>query len=495
VASIPNKKLRKIVGRSRQVWLNLRLAVAAVIILSVPSRAVAIEPAYSEAPGSGSQVLNWETGEGKSYIIPAIEVPAFNAGLNGFDRLVYPDATQGGKKVYSSDFSTFWDHAIHEDWKFDQDAFNTNQFSHPYAGTIYYGFARSAGLNYWESFIYTFAGSWLWETAGETTPPSINDQVASGIAGTFFGEPLFRMASLVLEGGGERPGFWRELGAAALSPPMGFNRYVFGERFKPVFPSHDPAIFWRLRLGATVNSHGTSTITPSVINCDFSMTYGIPGKPGYTYDRPFDYFEFELTALAHAKNPVEKLMTRGLLLGEKYQMGDAYRGVWGLYGSYDFISPHVFRVSSTAASLGSTAQYWLAPGVALQGSAMGGIGYGAAGVISGPGERNYHYGVSFQELASLKVSLGETAMLDATEREYYISGLGGSNPDGRELIGRWNAGLTVRVYGRHAIGIQYLFTSRDAKYSGRPSTYQSAEAYSLVYTYLSDKAFGAFDWR
>ena len=30
-------------------------------------------------------------------------------------------------------------------------------------------------------------------------PPSVNDLIASGIGGSFFGEPLFRMASLLLE--------------------------------------------------------------------------------------------------------------------------------------------------------------------------------------------------------------------------------------------------------------------------------------------------------
>ena len=43
-------------------------------------------------------------------------------------------------------------------------------------------------------------GSFLWETAGETTPPSINDYVTTTIGGSFVGESLFRMASLLLEG-------------------------------------------------------------------------------------------------------------------------------------------------------------------------------------------------------------------------------------------------------------------------------------------------------
>jgi len=42
-----------------------------------------------------------------------------------------------------------------------------------------------------------------------------------------------------------------------------------------------------------------------------------------------------------------------LLLGRTYEIGADYRGVWGLYGSYDYIAPQSFRVSTTALSLGS----------------------------------------------------------------------------------------------------------------------------------------------
>src|SRR5207249_11036723 len=108
----------------------------------------------------------------------------------------------------------------------DKDPFSTDQVGHPYQGSMYYGFARSSGLNYWQSMGYTVAGSLLWETVGEKTPPSLNDNIASGIGGSFVGGALFRMASLLLEGGGETPGFRRERGAAAVSPSAGVNRLV-----------------------------------------------------------------------------------------------------------------------------------------------------------------------------------------------------------------------------------------------------------------------------
>jgi hypothetical protein len=53
----------------------------------------------------------------------------------------------------------------------DKDPFSINQIGHPYQGSVYYGFARSGGLSYWESLLYTLACSFLWETYGETTAP------------------------------------------------------------------------------------------------------------------------------------------------------------------------------------------------------------------------------------------------------------------------------------------------------------------------------------
>ena len=37
------------------------------------------------------RALSWETGAGKSYLIPALEIPAFLLLLNGYDRLAYPN--------------------------------------------------------------------------------------------------------------------------------------------------------------------------------------------------------------------------------------------------------------------------------------------------------------------------------------------------------------------------------------------------------------------
>ncbi len=448
-------------------------------------------------------VLNWTTGEGKSYVVPAYEVPGFLAALSIVDRITIPH------KVYDSTPRSTWEHVHEQHWVWDTDPFNMNQFAHPYQGAMMFGFARSTGVSFWQSLYYSNIGSFIWKMAGETDLPSINDQLTTGTAGALLGESLFRMSSLLLESGGEHPGFWRELGAAAIFPPTGFNRLMFGARFKAVFPGHDPAIFMRLRWGVTTDVFKTnnlllnqgSTYTDrqqSEAMLDFTFTYGIPGKTGYTYDRPFDYFSFEFAGQTseHGHNFVQDIMVRGLLYGTDYEVGENYRGIWGLYGSYDYIAPPIFRVSSTALSLGTTAQWWLSRRVAMQGSALAGVGFGAAGTIPRSDDlRDYHYGATPQGLLALRFIFGHRTMVDFTARDYFVSGTGSDDSTGSEQIFRGNVGLTIRVYKYQAMGLEYIESHRHSHYGHSPDRYQSEGTFSLVYTLLGGSRFGTVDWR
>src|SRR6185436_5850743 len=106
-----------------------------------------------------------------------------------------------------------------------------------YQGATMYGLARSSGHGFWTSLVHSNVGSLVWKMAGETDPPSINDMITTGQAGSLLGEALYRMADLVLKDGVRaRPNQLHELAAALISPPGGMNRRVFGERFKAMLP-------------------------------------------------------------------------------------------------------------------------------------------------------------------------------------------------------------------------------------------------------------------
>ena len=427
----------------------------------------------------------------KSYLIPAVDIVVFDLLLNLFDRAYF------GGDDYDTNLSTI-KRNLERRWVTENDPFKVNQLGHPYQGSMYHGFARSAGLSYWESLLYTFAGSAFWEIAGETTPPSKNDQIASGIGGTFLGEALFRMASLVLENADGTPKFWRELTAAAISPATGFNRLAFGQRFKPVFSSHDAVYYSRLSLGvsgAPISVPGNSS-TPSdraAAIADFSIDYGLPGKPDYTYKRPFDYFAFQVTA--STANLIENVMTRGLLLGTDYGTGKSYRGVWGLYGSYDYIAPQFFKVSSTALSLGTTGQWWLTDAIALQGTVMAGAGYAAVGTVGSTGDRDYHYGVAPQALVALRLILGDKVSLDVTGREYFVTRVHAGDRGGHDNIARAEFALNWRIHRQHALSVKYLWSRRDATFPDLGDLTQKRGTVGIFYTLLGHDRFGAVEWR
>jgi hypothetical protein len=445
--------------------------------------------------------LQWGVGDGKSYWLPAAEIVAFDVLLSQFNRrYVEP------REDYDSDWDSI-ERNFNGKWVYDSDGFDVNQFGHPYQGNIYHNFARTAGLGYWEAQAYTFLGSAFWEITGETTPPSINDQFTTGIGGSFLGEPLFRMGSLLLEGARGEPSFLRELANSVIS--LGTNRVYFGDRFDGVFRSHDPAVHTRATLGSNVNSRARSSVNTNpdpagadvpqryesgTAVLDFTMAYGLPGKPGYRYDQPFDYFHFEFSGSSN--NAFESIMTRGLLLGAPYGDGAHYRGIWGLYGSYDYIAPQIFRVSNTALNLGTTGQWWISENTALQCELIAGAGYGSGGVTeSATGLRDYHYGITPQALGALRFIFADLAVLELAGRDYYVSDSGSDAPAGSENIARADVSLTLRVHGLHGVTVRWSMTDRQAKYEAQPDTEQRVAAISVGYTYIGHPWFGAVDWR
>jgi len=455
-------------------------AILALALAAVASPAFAEEPQAS--PFSESS---------KSYAIPALEIVAFDALLNQFDRHYY------GCCDFDSNIHTIRRN-LHSSWVTDRDPFLVNQVGHPYQGAMYHNFARSAGLNYWEGLGFTFLASAMWEIAGETTPPSRNDQINTGIGGSFLGEALFRTASLVLEHPGDMPQWAREATATLTSPPTGLNRAAFGDRFRGIFPSRDPLYFIRASIGfsgGADNPQGTSTtkLRTNEGLVDFLIDYGLPGKPEYEYTRPFDYYSLQATA--SSANGFENMFVRGLLLGRSYDVGARYHGVWGLYGNYDYIAPQTYRVSSTGISLGTTAQWRMSDRWRLVGTITGGVSYTAAGT-TGTGapdvaiDNDYHYGMAPQALAVLRFVHGDRLALDLAGREYYVTRAAGSPRGGYVNVSRLEAALTYRVKEHHAVSVRYLFNRRDATFPDVGDRSQHRATVGLFYTYLGHDLFG-----
>ncbi|HEX6944369.1 MAG TPA: DUF3943 domain-containing protein [Gemmatimonadaceae bacterium] len=419
----------------------------------------------------------------KSYLIPAIEIVGFDALLNVFDRLVLGDE-------YNTSLGSIRRN-LRKRWVTENDPFQINQFGHPYQGAMYHGFARASGLGYWTSAIYTFAGSAMWEIAGETTTPSWNDQIASGIAGSFLGEALYRIGNLVLETGPTptRPG--RRLVTTATSVPLSVNRRIFGRRFDELYPSRDAAYYRRVQFGATgttlTQGGADINLRPTEGVLDLSMEYGLPGANGYVYTRPFDYFSMQVTA--STGTGLESILLRGLLVGTGYGIGSVTNGTWGLYGSYDYISPQLFRISSTALSLGTTAEWRPSPVVTLQGTALAGAGFAAIGTLATSDTSDYHYGIAPHALAATRIIFGDRAALDLSARDYYVSRVAGTA--GHDNIARLEAAFSLRFHHQQALAVRYLLSRRDAFFPETGSRRQARGTLGLFYSLLGHDRFGA----
>jgi hypothetical protein len=470
--------------------MRRRLLATWTIALSLQCAGFAQERGVAETPSQSELQAAPEIAPiRKNHFVPIFDIVAFDFLLNRFNHRFIDPGT------YAVDMTSIRRNAKSR-WVLDSDPFSINQFLHPYQGSMYHGFARSAGLNYWESVAYTFAGSALWEIAGETTLPSRNDQIATGIGGTFLGEPLFRLASRVLERTDHLNGFWRGLFTTVISPSTGFNRLAYRDRFDGVFPSRNPPSFTRIQFGMMGTSSVQKTLTQAITRTeavgDFSSAYGLPGDPTYSYRRPFDYFNFQFTTSTGSR--FENIFSRGLLVGTSYgDASDRQRGIWGFYGTYDYVAPQVFRVSTTALALGTTFQRQLSGSGALQSTLLAGVGYGAAGGLGGADENDYHFGLTPQLLADFRVIPTDRVAFDLTLRDYYVSRVASVKEQGSEHIARADALVSVRLAGRHGASARYIWSRRAASGSapGQPDIIQSRGSFGLFYTYTHGMKFGA----
>ena len=431
-------------------------------------------------------------GSNKDYLVPALEILTFQALLNRFDHAYFGCCDFN---ISSRSISRNWNT---NHWVTDRDTFTVNQLGHPYQGSMYFNFARSAGLNFWEGLAYAYVGSATWEVAWETTRPSRNDQINTTLGGAFLGEALFRMSNLWLE---KAPvsRTWKELGAAAISPGVGFNRLAFGERFRGIYPSNNPEYYSRLAIGVSAATQNDPAGSRDVRRyeglVDFGLDYGLPGRPGYEYRRPFDYFAFEATAATGAG--FERVATRGLLFGTDYgRQSKTIRGIWGLYGSYDYMAPQVFRLASSAVSVGTTLEWRPSSAFAVQGTALGGVGYATvSGFRSAQDLRDNNYGVAPQAALVLRLIFGERAAIDLSAREFYVSKVSGSDRGGNDNVVRADAAFTWRIQGPHAISLRYQYSRRDANIPNAIDIKQDRSTIGIFYTLLGRDRFGMGDWK
>ncbi|HYV67239.1 MAG TPA: DUF3943 domain-containing protein [Myxococcales bacterium] len=429
-------------------------------------------PAFDTGPGGPRN---------KAYLLALGEVVAIDLAIWGFDYLKGSPFAQISGQSISDNF--------HKGWIIDTDDFWANSLMHPVHGNLTYNAARSLGLNFYESFAYSFFGSYLWEQFAEIQPPSLNDMVNTPFGGSLLGEALFRMSRMILDGGGYTPGFWRQFFAFVLTPTGGINRAMFGNKYRGdlLLPE---SWLGEFRFGAVVagSNHISDQDSVSIgpwASISAKVIYNVPGTPGLVLEKPFDHFDLDASIAlggSAAAQPSASLRIRGTVVADTLSLGDEPGGLWGLFTSYDFIAPQVFRVQG----------FGLGPGVALakrwdwfeQHLTLVGefLPWAGGGTTQALGVRDYHYGPGVTGAIESRSHITNHWTVRLEAREYWISGWYSSGQS--EDISYLRASTTVRIYGIHGASAVFDWLYRKARYPFQADITNRASLFTVYYTIL-----------
>ena len=262
------------------------------------------------------------------------EVVGMNIGLWAFDRYV-----QKGEFAYIS-WQTIKENFKHG-FEWDNDHLSTNMFAHPYNGSLFYNAGRSNGYNFWQSSLFSIAGSAMWEMFMEKEYPSTNDIIATPIGGTAIGEVLYRTSDLVIDDrstGAER--FGRELAGFIISPMRGFTRIVTGRAWKHRTTSGKrfgiPPVRLTLSLGSRILFfRNEEDYTRAGLTGRINIEYG--EKFEEKDNHPYDYFTFLLDLDVIKSQPLlSRLEIQGRLLNKGVIETKKGNLSLGLYQHFDY---------------------------------------------------------------------------------------------------------------------------------------------------------------
>lgn len=264
----------------------------------------------------------------------ALTVVGLNVGVWAFDRY-----------VQNADFAHIsWDsfkENLSHGLIWDNDLLSTNMFLHPYHGNLYFNSARSNGCNYWQSGLFAFAGSAMWEFLMEQEYPSTNDLIATPIGGMALGEVAFRASDLMID---DRTRGWSRFGHEAtvflISPMREITRIINGDawRYRPTSGRlfGKPNISGDISVGARwlrrQNKHSDNNFGfTTELNLEYGDRYELRSSA------PYDYFKLHINLAVQKSQPViSQINITGRLASREIIDTENNDASIGFYQHYDF---------------------------------------------------------------------------------------------------------------------------------------------------------------
>lgn len=339
----------------------------------------------------------------------------------------------------------------------DSDGFEMNELFHPYSGALSFTAARSSGLSFWNSVIFPFAGSLMWELAMEAELPSINDLINTPSSGIVTGEISFRISSLFLNDnttGSER--ILRETAAGLLSPIHGLNRLLSGKSWRigqsPIPQDYSVSLSGGM-LGLFVDGNIFQKHPHGFLN--FNMNYGNPFSSSTSHE-PFDYFKLNIGLGFSTHNTIIDIYGSGLLWGRKVKIFQHDKSLFGIFKNFDFLNTATYRIGATSVGTGLITKNSfsnktsLASSISTSAVLLGGIDSPYAQFM----HRDYNYGPGLDqkiEFAFLHNDFGKVYIAYDVTWIYVISGA-----KGNEVVGIAMFGVQMQINQSLSWAIEYL---------------------------------------
>ncbi|QAT87706.1 hypothetical protein EJ065_6177 [Corallococcus coralloides] len=373
-----------------------------------------------------------------------------------------------------------WKENLNTGFVWDADGFLTNQFAHPYHGSLYFTAARDNGVPYLATLPFTLFGSAQWELFAENEPPSVNDLLNTSVGGMAMGEALYRLSSLVLDTearGGER--FVRELTAAAMSPVRGFNRVVRGD----VTRQEPTPTEWRprdLSIWGTVGYLKLGDGQPLPWGEDqFFLQVALRYGDMYQGDlhQPFDAFDARVQFTTTESSLISHSKLQGLIAKSSLWSTEKDELRLGFLQQISHVDTQAYELGGQSLEFGLlherqfSARSKLRTALLVDGSLITGI----SSEHSGKANRDYDYGPGLGLNLQLAYLRGAWEVLTLEAGTSHIMVLDGSKGSHQVFTGHLQA--DIPVFEHVGLGTELNWFHRHSRFDTYPDVLK--EAYQL----------------
>jgi len=457
--------------------MKLKSGIAVAASLLTLLVVMVVSPAPVQAQVDPPPVIDWDSGnqsaltdtfivKKKNFGRTAIEIVGLNLLVWSYDYYIRPDGNDGFRIGFQS-----WIENLKNGFEWDDNNFNTNQFAHPYHGSLYFNAARSNGYSFWEAVPFTFAGSFGWEYFGETHHPSMNDWIATSVGGTAVGEILHRFSKSIRDNtarGSSRN--WRELGGFVVNPVGGLNRIIDGDwaRVHANEPDRFPKNY-KSQFDTGLRTVGEEEIWSSDttrVFVQFDFEYGDPffGDMG----KPFDSFDLGLQLNFGDKSVIGRVEVDGLLGGTYLKDTIQVGHIVGAYHHFDFIHNQQIEFGGQSIGAAMLSRYQTVAGMEMRTELhLNGIILGASSTdYASQSGRTYDYGPGLSANLVAQFSSQGFHYLRFSHEQNWLHTVNGTSSEHHLSVTRLRLG--VPVHHNIGAGFEYVLMLNEREYRDYP---------------------------